>query len=302
MQTNSPHPITGPAPGLLDLTPTLQTIPSLPKGPGYACLPPLVFLLLADRLAALYEMVFPDHPEWLDGEVVNWVDEEEAGAATERFLGRVSRLFPVQDEFWEADLDTIEWRLDEIPVMPMGYDTWHEDWEHFKEPAPYLLHLCYSRGEEGSPYLRNAFADLYPEQLLPHDLRPHRLVETLRQMLLPEPLDALPDLIEMLGHHSGNFWLDVGEIALAESDGYPLWDREEVEWLTQEWQKAKPALERVNRLLDWQQDSPEEMAVGATAVRVTAAKLTAVRDALLQAYKRKQQDEPADDTTPPIAP
>lgn len=251
-------------------------------------MPPLAFLLLADRLAKLYEMVFPDHPEWLDGEVVDWQDDTEVAAAVERFLGRVSTLFPVHDDIWDVDLEAVEWRLYEVPVMPMGYDIWYDEWEDLKEPAPYLLHMCYSRHDEDRPYRRNEFADLYPDHQVPRYLEPHRLVETMRRLALPEPLDALPDLIEMLDHSTGNSWLDVGELSLAEGGGYPQWTPEDVAWLAEEWQKAQPALDRVTRLLDWQNGSPEEI----------GCKLTAVRDVLLEANERMQQDEPADTATP----
>lgn len=282
MQTNSPYPLAQPAPGILDptasllATTTLQATPSISPNLICANLPPLAFLLLADRLAELYEMVFPDHPEWLSEEVVNWEDETEVAAAVERFLGRVSTLFPVHDDIWDVDLEVVEWRLHEIPVIPMGYDIYYDDWLDLKEPAPYLLHMRYSRRDEGSPYLRNEFADLYPDHQTPRYLEPHRLVEALRQMELPEPLDALPDLIEMLDHCTGNSWLDVGELSLAEGGGYPLWNREDVEWLAEEWRKAKPILDRIHQLLDWQNSTPEEIGF----------KLTAVRDVLLDAYQQ----------------
>ena len=85
------------------------------------------------------------------------------------------------------------------------------------------------------------FEDLYPDHLTPRYLELHRLVETLRQMVLPEPLDALPDLIEMLDHSTGNSFLDVGELSLAEGGGYPPWNREDVEWLAEEWRKRNPS-------------------------------------------------------------
>ena len=276
MQTNSPYLLVQPAPGILDLIATLQATPSVPLNLTCANLPPLAFLLLADRLAELYEMVFPDHPEWLSGEVVDWEDETEVAAAVERFLGRVSTLFPVHDDIWDVDLEIVEWRLYEILVIPMGYDEWYDGWDDLKEPAPYLLHMRYSRRDEDSLYLRDEFADQYPDHQTPRYLESHRLVEALRQMELPEPLDALPDLIEMLDHNTGNSFLDVGELSLAEGGGYPLWNQEDVEWLAAEWQKAKPILDRIHRLLDWQNNTTEEIGF----------KLTAVRDVLLDAYQQ----------------
>ena len=282
MQTNSPYPSAYPALGILDptatllATSTLLATPSIPHDFTCITLPPLSFLLLADRLAELYEITFPDHSEWLDEEVVNWKNEEDVGAVVERFLKRVNTLFPVHDDFWDVDLEVVEWRLWEIPIMTMGYDEWYDGWEDLKEPAPYLLHMCYSRRDEDHPDQLDEFEELYPQHQTPRYLEPHRLVETLRSMMLPQPLDALPDLIEMLNHSTGNVWLDVGEVSLAEGGGYPPWERENVEWLTEEWQEAKPVIDRIHRLLDWQNNSEEEI----------DDKLAAVRDALLDAYQQ----------------
>lgn len=120
------------------------------------------------------------------------------------------------------------------------------------------------------------FTDLYPNHEIPRYLEPLCLVETLRQTVLPEPLNALPDLIEMLDHNTNNSWLDIGELSLLDGDGYPQWQADEVAWLAEEWRKAAPILDRVQRLLDWQACSSREIAV----------KLTTVRDVLLDAYSR----------------
>ena len=218
-------------------------------------------------------MVFPDRPEWLRAETVQWQNEEDVAAAVERFLQRVSALFPVHDEIWDVDLEVVEWRLYEIPVIPMGIDEWYDGWDDLKEPLPYLLHAQYSRGSEESP---DEFTALYPAHQLPRYLEPHRLVETIRGLDLPEPLAALPDLILMLNHATDNVWIDVGEMALAEGGGYPQWRPDEVAWLAAEWQKAQPILERIDRLLDWQNDAIDD-------------KLTAVRDVLLAAYHHSQE-------------
>jgi hypothetical protein len=101
-------------------------------------------------------------------------------------------------------------------------------------------------------------------------------------------LDALPDLIEMLHQDTGNAWLDVGEMSLAEGGGYPVWNQENVEWLAEEWQRAEPVVDGINRFLDWLNDSPDAV----------ADKLTAVRDALLEAYNRLQEE--TDPTEPEV--
>ena len=93
----------------------------------------------------------------------------------------------------------------------------------------------------------------------------------------------LPDLILMLDHNTDNAWLDVGELALSEGGGYPQWHSADIAWLAEEWRRAEPILERIQRLLDWQNQTPEEISF----------KLTAVRSVLLDAYHRAQQAEEA---------
>lgn len=299
MSTTSPHPLAEPSPGILNLQPTLCLVPASVNRNLPASLPPLHFLSLADRLGELYEMVFPDRPEWLEQEAVDWADEEDVTAAVERFLGRVNTLFPVHEEVWDADLEAVEWRLYEIPVMPMGYDLWHDDWADLREPAPYLLHMQHSRDADDHLYGRATFASLYPDHQVPPGLEPQRLVDALRQfsacperrrkgdrrkLLLPPELAALPDLIQMLDYSTGNAWLDVGEMSLAEGGGYPEWSRENVDWLGEEWRKARPVLDGVLSLLNWKNENDEAI----------ADKLSAVRDVLVTAHKRKQHHDPAD--------
>ena len=97
MPTNSPHPITQPALGFLDCRASLSLSPIAPT-PAGTNLPPIPFLLMADRLAQLYEISFPNQPEWLAEDVMAWATVADVAAATEQFLGRISQLFPVYDE------------------------------------------------------------------------------------------------------------------------------------------------------------------------------------------------------------
>lgn len=297
MPTTSPHPIVEPSPGILNLQPTLILAPAGATRNMPADLPLLHFLSLADRLGELYEMVFPDRPEWLQQEVVDWAAEEDVAAAVERFLGRVSTLFPVQEEIWDADLEAVEWRLYEIPLAPMGYDLWDDEWADLQEPAPYLLHMScahmqHSRDADDYLYGRDTFAKLYPDHQTPPGLEPRQLVEILRrQSCLRPELAALPDLIQMLDHNTGNAWLDVGEISLAEGGGYPEWSWENVEWLAEAWRQAQPVLDGVLSLLNWKNESAEAV----------AEKLSAVRDALVSAYERRRHHDPVAATTAPPA-
>jgi hypothetical protein len=293
---------------LLTLAPSTALPETNPASLLRSNLPPLPYLLLADRLAELYEMTFPGHPEWLAEVVVDWQDDTAVATAVEQFLSRVNGLFPVQDDIWDADLEVVEWRLYEIPLIPWGYDVYYDDdWEDLKEPAPYLLYMSYYHYSAGGFVRHEEFPECYPDHEVPGGLNPVRLVAILREGIaerlaaigqnqqmganppLPDPLDALPDLIEMLHQDTGNAWLDVGEMSLAEGGGYPVWNQENIEWLAEEWQRAEPVVDGINRFLDWLNSSPEAV----------AEKLTAVRDRLLEAYNRLQEetDQPEPEET-----
>jgi hypothetical protein len=174
---------------------------------------------------------------------------------------------------------------------------WHEDWADLREPAPYLLHMScahmqHSRDTEDHPYGHDSFASLYPDHQVPPNLEPQQLVEALDQeRFLQSELAVLPDLVRMLDYSTGNVWLDVGEMSLAEGGGYPEWSRENVDWLAEEWRKARPVLDGVLTLLNWKNENEKAI----------ADKLSAVRDALVTAHRRKQHHDPADATAAPAA-
>lgn len=299
MSRNTSHSLTPAAPRFLDLSVSLASgltsgltgvetagaetvswVVDLLAPP--ANLPPFALLLLADRLAALYALAFPEEEGWLDEVVGAWTDEADVEEALGRFLQRVNqRLFPVWVEVWEIELEAIEWRLYEIPLLTLGFDIWDEGWDDFPEPIPYLLHLIYGRWR-GNDMGQDEFAALYPEHPVPYGLEPQRLATASRSLageageaaLLPAPLDALPDLIAMLCQDTGNIFLDVGEMGLAEGGGHPDWTAENVALLAAQWREAEPLWGRIQRLLAWQGGTPEEV----------AGKLTAVRRALLAAW------------------
>ena len=274
MLANSPYSPESYSVGLLDLSPVLLPSPPLAQDLLNSALPSIDYLLVAARLGELYETIFPQHPEWLD-EVVDWQSEAHIAKAIERFLTTVGKLFPINAECWVYEMEAITWCLYAIPIVPQGFDIWHAGWDELYEPSPYLLTMIWHRGEFDKRDNLDEFSRLYPEHLVPQSLEPQRLIDTLRTMALPEPLHALPDLIEMLIGGANNVWLDYGEIALMEGGGYPQWDPAEVAFLAEEWQKAEPICDRVHALLNWSNENAE-------AIR---QKVTAVRQVLLEAQQ-----------------
>lgn len=217
-----------------------------------------LYLNLALQMARNYQMILPEHLEWLD-ESVMWADDEAVFEATTRFLERVNEhCFPVQTDLMADEVEECTWLLSCAPLQPGGLYLW-DDWLEYMEPIPFLCYLQHQ-----------AWAHTHaPQQLddeayswLPfvEGLDILNLDDSLNQMMatgvltLPPPLDGLPHLIGMITKTWDNFWLDCSEEELGYGERVG-WDDLDVERLIAEWQEAKPILEQVNTLLHWVEEN-----------------------------------------------
>ena len=69
---------------------------------------------------------------------------------------------------------------------------------------------------------------------------------------------CVPDLIDVVGHDSGNFWVDVDEEQL----GYEQvsWSEKAVRALAREWHAAQQIFRRQARAMDWLEQRPARIA------------------------------------------
>lgn len=240
-------------------------------------------LLLALQLARNYQMILPEHPEWLD-EAASWSGEAALFAVTIQFLERVNEhCFPVQTELMSEEVDECAWLLNWAPLQPGGLYLW-DDWLDYSEPIPFLCYLQHQVWARA--YAPQELDDeAYPELTLAPELDILELDDVLNQMVaqgqltLPPPLDALPWLIGMVTRTTENFWLDCSEEAL--SDGERVgWDDLDVVRLMGEWHDARPVLEQVNTLLRWVEQE-------------TRPRLKMIADLLNQAHDTRKLEERA---------
>lgn len=72
------------------------------------------------------------------------------------------------------------------------------------------------------------------------------------------PMRCVPELIDVVAHDSGNFWVDVDE----ESVGYHQfsWTEKEVRWLAREWRAAQEVFRRSNLAMGWLERKPQRLA------------------------------------------
>ena len=244
----TPHPPRFLIPGWGEAVAGLESLPlsDLPL--------PWNYLILAGQMAQNYQMVLPEHPEWLD-ETVDWADDEALGLATLRFLERVNEhCFPVETEIMIEDIGECAHFLAYAPLLPSGFYFW-DDWREYAEPIPFLyyLHLRAWAREHNPQEIEGM---VYGDVDLPDDLELTELAEVINRMVtegrltLPTPLEALPHLMRMVTKTSRNFWLDCSEEELGYGE-WIGWDDLAVLELTLDWQKAAPIVEQVNLLLQW---------------------------------------------------
>lgn len=283
MHGTIPLPHARRAPRLLNLAPPAHDPPAVAPNPLTGT--HLSRLLAAAHLAKRYQQVFPQHPQWLQ-ETFDWQhdDAEEAfSGMVEAFLGRVeTHLFPVMVDVWDVELDDVLYYLDQIPIIPQGFEHWYYDqFDDYREPLALLLHIEHRYEQEGG---RSTLQDAYPDYDLPTGIDLGAVAARLRQMDLPEPLSGLIEAIAMVRCDCENPWMDYSMSDLAEMGSDLPWDDPEtVAWLTETWQEARPRLERVWALVDWcspQQVGPPD-----------GERLHAIVDLLLQAYRTEDRHE-----------
>ena len=134
-----------------------------------------------------------------------------------------------------------EERLEYIPVTCQGLE-WEDlemDSEYWRPSMRVAVALTIGESEfDWSPWL-------------PDDLRPHggridwKLFVHLCRMAGAEKA-FFPLLISMIGHDTGNIWLDTYD----ESGQYFDWTADNLFYLAHQWQAAKRILAKINRLMD----------------------------------------------------
>lgn len=225
------------------------------------------------HVVALWEDVFGGVPEDLrDGQHGAWDLEE-------RFVEKVDdELFPLDPEYRDVVWNAGE-RMMEGYIWPRGYGVaWEmQDLDTLHQAEILVLATVYQSGVVDPPemsYWRPS-GDAFDDELLSYTLargieipawrRPptldalHAFHRALRA--LDAPLDGLADVLTTLLKTSGNLFLDqVGYYWCGEYDGaYEYlfcWCPTCIDSLRQQYDQARPAIERLKTLKDWYNSDP----------------------------------------------
>jgi hypothetical protein len=224
----------------------------------------LASLHTAAEIARLYRRLFPDQWRASNGSSVLTAvtgapafaaDGDSASAITAReqeFISLVDeRLFPVYEDLWiEGE------RSWHIPIMPAGIDIEHvsSEPESFTDPVVILTALLWPGWFDGAAveHARN----LLGRQLAFREgafLDGRAFRQACRRR--GEPWSQLPDALLVVGHDTGNIFLD----ATPDDDlsGF-TWDLRTVRALARWWAQAQVLLGRLENVIDWLQREPEQ--------------------------------------------
>lgn len=170
------------------------------------------------------------------------------------------RYFPLDDCFKLGDIESYGDLTRGLPLVARGisWDDYHEmpsDWRTGYQLMTYLLGDPYAEGETRIA-LAEACAEHVPADLLQQIPEGGLSPEECHRLLDETPHKPLALWADIVWTQTGNFFLDHSYEDLWQ---WPLpdWDRETVEYLTQQWQQAESIEEEVLNLASWLEGDPQ---------------------------------------------
>ena len=229
-------------PSIIAAAAAIQRLHSFRFVPAREAVEQLTVRQESSRILLLYRRYFPRQFAHSTASTQIPIQQSERGYSEREleFFNLIDRhLFPLPEMMFEAE------RLPSIPIYPQG-----TDWED----EPENLRLCL----RAAMTLVSEEDGMFWEAWLPPQLRPEagernwdrfaELCRNARGLAVRFPL-----LIELVGHDTGNMWLDTSwEMSWEE---YP-WEETAVEYLKREWRKAQRIFAQLDPLMDQMDKHP----------------------------------------------
>jgi hypothetical protein len=167
--------------------------------------------------------------------------------AARAYLAGLAEQFPLQDYWLDELLEDLDESSAFLYIVPQGLSVEEREAEDFR-----LLFRVIFLATGAYAGLDDPLSRTYPPVGIPD---PERLTESCSGAR--RPLSYLPEAYRYACGSTGNIWLDESWDLFEGGVEYPRWTRENITWLTLEWNEAKPVLERIQRLTDWLEKKPE---------------------------------------------
>jgi hypothetical protein len=173
------------------------------------------------------------------------------------------RYFPLHDVFKEGDVDEYEQLTHSIPVVVMGisYDFYLEIDSYARAGIQLMTYLVQDpfQEEDGSVALAEACAQIVPAAIVDR-VPPGGFPREVCHSLIDTPYKGLAHWSDQLWAETGNYFLDVCDEDTwgCGGCGRPDWDREVVDELTEQWQRAMVIDQEISSLALWLEENPRE--------------------------------------------
>ena len=234
--------------------------------------------VLAERLqvappsiAALIELL--ENSEWVHDflELVReFLPEHEREIMVLNLEGRMERFYHLfQERYFPLaetpfmDFEGYEYVTRSIPtvVLGIGYTQYHDEWQDMRDSFVLLLSLVaypwYDRDQEAAGFkvsLLEEVANKVGKEIA--DRIPVEGWETkeLHRLLDNTRFEGVACFADYVSHDTDTYFMDADQ-----EDNYEeiWWSRENVDALTQEWQKARVLIDKLNHIYDWIEDNPQ---------------------------------------------
>jgi hypothetical protein len=207
------------------------------------------------RILSLYQRCFPRQYVRSSSPLLIAGDDRYTEREFEFFRLVNQHLFPLPDDVMDDWPDNE--RSEFIPLMPMGID-WIENLDEWSLPVQVFATLV--MGADASDDILDAIG---PDTPRPLGLDDDHILNWKRFASLCRRAGGLmawmPTAVEVVGHDTGNLWLDITFETLDACPMY-LWTLEGVRELAAEWRKAKRMLDKTQAVLDWLEQNPRPLA------------------------------------------
>jgi hypothetical protein len=207
------------------------------------------------RILSLYKQCFPRQYARSSSPMLIVGDERYTEREFEFFRLVNQHLFPLPDDVMDDWPDNQ--RDEYIPLTPMGID-WTENLDEWSLPVQVLATLA--MGADACDEMLDAIGPGTPN---PIGLGNGYVLNWKRFASLCRRAGGLmawvPAALEVVGHDTGNLWLDITYETLDAGPMY-LWTLDGVNGLAAEWRKAKRLLDKTQAVLDWLEPNARPLA------------------------------------------
>ncbi|MBI2836117.1 MAG: hypothetical protein HYX85_00285 [Chloroflexi bacterium] len=169
------------------------------------------------------------------------------------------RYFPLDAGYGDASYADFIGRGVPVEVHGIGWEQYEEAPQNWAPQYQLIAYLVESPlTEDGARIaIGEALLDYVPKKLLKKVPDKGFPLETLKERLKDTRYWGVALFVGRIHQSAGNFYLDTDDEMLWSGGDLPEWTKEDIDWLTNQWQQAQLIMQEADRSAEWlEQDMP----------------------------------------------